>query len=341
MKNLLPAVLCIGTLAGWAAEPERKILDVTVGRATERIGYWTVDSGKPGPVLAVIAEQHGNELNGSVAVRDFLRRVAQEGLLKGRVIGVPFANPPAARHRLPMVDLSPAQPYIQSVHNMQTLWSEPPRNDTGFLADGLWKGLLHEADYIVDLHCYPKFMAPVAWYPDTPEGRRIGRASGFRFARMTPADGGSWKGSVRVRALKEGKTPLGIELCGQYEITDAEVKRGVRVLANVAKELGMLTGEKEFPEGETVQLGPAQTVYSPGAGVFVKSAALKPGDRVEKGQSLGYLLCETTLEEIPVVAPCTGYLMRYAGRPDGDVDLRDHSQYLFLDDLVAVIAETK
>ena len=318
------------------AVAERRILRVPSEAAAlgESIGYWVVDSGRPGPVLAVVAEQHGNELSGVVSVRDFVRKAERE-IVRGKVIGVPFMNPQAARRRMPSADLSACQPYIQSTHNMQTLWSSPDANGTARLADAIWNGILAQADCILDIHCYPKFCAPVAAVRDSPEGKALGAASGMRFVRAIP-ETDDWKGHIRTRACREGKLSLGIELSGQFETFPAEVSRGVTVAANTARHLGIFTGAPEPAPGGTLSPAGQRDVYAPAAGLFVKED-LRPGDYVEAGRRLGYVLVETTLEEVPVTAPVAGYLMRFAGRADCDVDLRDHSAYVFLDDLVAKI----
>lgn len=335
-KALVAVALATCLSASAAPTVERLVLEVpgTGAEYGERIGYWVVDSGTPGPVLAVTAGQHGNELSGVASVRDFVRE-AERKLIRGKVIGVPFLNPKAVRRRMPSADLSVAQPYIQSTHNMQTLWDAPEKNDTARLADAIWKGVLSQATCILDIHCYPKFCAPVAAVRDSPENIALGEACGLKFVRHIPlAD--DWQGHIRTRAVREGKLSLGIELCGQYEVFPEEVARGVFVASNVARHLGIFEGTPETAKGGTLSPGGQRTVYSPGAGLFVRED-LKPGDYVRKGQRLGYVLVEPTLEELPVVAPESGYLMRFVGRADGDVDLRDHSAYVFLDDPLANI----
>jgi len=336
-KGMVVVFVAVGAaLAVWAGTAERRVLEVAGTGAAfgERIGYWVVDSGKSGPVLAVTAGQHGNELSGVAAVRDFVKR-AERDLVRGKVIGVPFLNPLAARRRMPNADLMPLQPYIQSTHNMQTLWNAPEKNDTGRLAEAIWKGILSQATCILDIHCYPKFCAPVAVVRDDAANIALGEACGLRFVRhVALAD--DWQGHIRMRAVKEGKLSLGVELCGQYEVFPEEVARGVFVASNVARHLGLFAGAPEAVKGGTLAPGGQRAVYSPGAGLFVKED-LKPGDYVRRGQRLGYVLVEPTLEELPVVAPEAGYLMRFVGRADGDVDLRDHSAYVFLDDCLASI----
>ena len=311
---------------------ERRFLDPEkYGVNAGRIGYWVVDSGREGPVFAALAAQHGNELCGSAAIRDFVH-LAERELQCGSFIGIPFANPPAVHRRIPNADLAPGQPYIESACNMASLWSSGgDLCSTSGIAECLWKELLSKADYIVDMHCYPKFMAPVAAARRTPECEKLVRASAMPFVRYVPEDA-DWQGSIRVRALRENKIPLGIELSGQYELYPGEVRRGFTVLSNIAKTLGMLPGEVEGTENPPLELGPCATVYSPGVGLFIPEERLCTGAWFGKGELLGILLEEITLKETAVYSPEDGYILRMPSRPNCDVALRDHSQFVFLDD---------
>lgn len=310
---------------------ERRFLEPeTYAIHTGKIGYWIADSGKEGPVLAVLAAQHGNELCGSAAIRDFVH-FAERNLQCGSVIGIPFANPPAIHRRMPNADLCPGQPYIESSCNMAALWSSGDLCSTSGIAECLWKELLSQATHIIDLHCYPKFMAPVAAARRTPECVRLVNASAMPFVRYIPEEA-DWQGSLRVRALRENKIPLGIELSGQYELYPGEVRRGFTVLSNIAKVLGMIPGEVEGAEHPPLELGQSITVSSPGVGLFIPEERLCNGAWFGKGELLGTLLEEVTLREIPVISPEDGYILRTASRPDCDVALRDHSQFVFLDD---------
>lgn len=327
------AILCaFGATAAFGAA-EVKVAEVPgLGGMAERIGYWEVDSGKPGPVFAVVAAQHGNELCGCVSVRDFIR-IAETNLVCGKVIGVPFMNPPAVRRRAPSADLRPGEPYIRSAHNMQTLWDSPGFNDTAALAAGIWEKILSRADCILDIHCYQRSMAPVAAVRNTPEGEALAKASGYPFVRTLSRES-DWQGHLRVRAEKAGKRFIGIELRGQYLLYPEEIARGTRTAVNVARHLGLMPGKPETQEQR--RMGGTVAVCAPTAGLFV-NGPFKPGDVVRKGEKLGYVLRETTLEEVPVIAPVSGRITRFVGRGDGDVDIREFSQWVFLDDLVAQV----
>ena len=74
------------------------------------IPAWVLDSGKPGPVLLLVAAQHGNEVQGVEAMRRFVA-MAEEKMSCGKVFAVPFANPPALVTRRPHIGLKPEQPY--------------------------------------------------------------------------------------------------------------------------------------------------------------------------------------------------------------------------------------
>ena len=71
---------------------DRLRVSLGLGRRVS-IPAWTVDSGRPGPVFLLTAAQHGNEVQGSEAIRLFVE-FAAEHLAKGTVHAVPTATCP-------------------------------------------------------------------------------------------------------------------------------------------------------------------------------------------------------------------------------------------------------
>ncbi|OQA79759.1 MAG: Succinylglutamate desuccinylase / Aspartoacylase family protein [Lentisphaerae bacterium ADurb.Bin242] len=303
----------------------------------ELLSFYDIRSSAPGPVLAAVAAQHGNELNGCAVIRQFARHCSENPEFRGRLIGVPFANPFALRRRRPNSDMGPEQPYTETTRNMQTHWNTTDGNEIIRLAHFWWEKLLSEADMLVDIHCYPKFNAPVIVIrPNSEKWETLARISGLPQVRYLKRET-DWNGSLRCKAEDAGKICLGIELCGQYEIFDAEVDRGIRVLENLCRHLKMLPGEPEIPLEPPVVLESRVPVYAPISGLFIHRRGIASGIRVKKGDELGVMVDTATLEEIAIHAPEAGYLTTFAGRSDSDVSLRGHHRYCFVDDILAVI----
>jgi len=307
------------------------------------VPYWVIDSGVDGPTLLALACQHGNEVNGCESVRLFAETMARN-LRRGGVFAVPFANPPAMRRHRPHLDLGPEQPYIESRgHNMQTVWpGRPDGNDTERVAAALWEAVVKPATHVIDIHCYPLSAAALLQYRmHSPENEILARVMAFPFMRRIPAgDVGDWPGALGNQAGLAGKVAVGVELKGQYTVVEGEVFRGFRGLSNVAKHLGMMAGDPEGMDEPSFLLGdpPAPvTVQAKQPGLFV-GTGLKPCDYVSEGQVLGHLLCDMTLDHVPVAAPVAGYLLRSGvNRPNCDVSLAEQHAFVFDGDTLAVI----
>jgi len=109
----------------------------------------TIDAAVPGPHLLVTAAQHGNEVQGSRIIQQFVT-AAQTGMLAGKVTGIPFANPLALREHKPHIRMGPEQDY---------------GNDGGFNMNRCWPG---RADgHPIEMRCHD---------PRTPPLCRQGRS---------------------------------------------------------------------------------------------------------------------------------------------------------------------
>ncbi len=112
---------------------------------------------QPGPLLAVIAAQHGIELNGSVAACKVLAEL-QANKLKGELLVAPLANPLAYAHRRHFLSQEAEEPYSgDNPHNMNRTWpGKREGNSTERLSAALWEAGVKQADAVLDLHCWEK-----------------------------------------------------------------------------------------------------------------------------------------------------------------------------------------
>lgn len=301
----------------------------------EPLCAWKITGRESGPVFVAIAEQHGNELNGCAAIRNFVRKYENE-LKRGTFIGIPFANPFALRLRMPSSDLGGGRPYIESARNMQTLWNETDGNEIARLAAFWWNHILKDADCLVDLHCYPEFYAPMVAVRPDPKWEKLGYAAAMPLIRCIKRED-DWKGSLRYKAESAGKISIGVELSGQYDLSDREIDRGMRVLENLAAEFGLLDEMPHPPTEKPVEIRNRIDISAPAAGLFIHHPGLTVGKRVKKGDSLGFILRSETLEEVPVTAPESGIISVLGGRADCDVTLSARHRYVFLDERIIAI----
>ncbi|MEW6360064.1 MAG: succinylglutamate desuccinylase/aspartoacylase family protein [Planctomycetota bacterium] len=307
-----------------------------------KIPYWEIDSGADGPVLFVLSNQHGNEVNGSEAIRRFVE-IAKTKLRKGKVFAMPFANILALRKRRPHTNLGPEQPYGDDQgHNMNRTWpGKADGNDTERMSYAIWEGVARHATHIVDLHSWSRFSATGGiTKADRPEVRALAEVAAIRFVHVSKPSG------KPVPTITGYKNSLGgacytIELTTQYAVVEHEVERGRRAVLNIAKHLGMIAGKLEGRNEPVIFLDKAKEtkIIAETTGLFVE-AGLATWDYVEKGQRLGHILNDETLETREIVAPVSGYLKEYGvRRPDCDVALPAQHPYASVGDLLVGIVE--
>ena len=101
--------------------------DGVLGRGTRwATPYYVIDSGKPGPCVAVIGGCHGNEPAGAYAA-DQIRRWP---IVRGKLVVVPRANPPA------LAIFRRYSPDVKKAHrDLNRNYGNPPR---GAQAPRIW-----------------------------------------------------------------------------------------------------------------------------------------------------------------------------------------------------------
>lgn len=281
--------------------------------------FWRVESGKDGPSLLLLAAQHGNEVQG-VEVARRLMEICARHLKVGTVWLVPMANLRAIRTRRHSADLGPEQPgRFSKGHNLQQAWpGDPQGNDTQRAAQALDRAVVRHCSHAIDLHCWNHFWAAetLAVTGHEPSGP-LGEVTTTRFVSYRAWSPPAGKITSFSQLLHQrGAGAIAMELSGQFQMQERQVRIGVTSLVNIAKRLGMMPGEPELIEGRRVERTEKNShkVQAPCAGIFMpaqrkdQSATLIPDDYVEKGQLLGHILAERDLATVPVPAPVSGYL---------------------------------
>lgn len=324
--------------------PEVTVRHIQAGLRQETlpIPYWQVDSGTEGPVVLVVAAQHGNEVQGSEALRRFVLQAGQE-LQAGKVVGVPFCNLPALRERHHHQRQGSEEPVAQQPeHNMNLQWpGDADGNDTARIAHAVYSTLGESATHVVDIHCWTRFWA-AACLPrsDRPRSLELAAVSALPFARTNPGRAVA-PGTTLIGTYfgDTGRVSLTFELAGQYVIYEPQVALASRCLSNVARFLGMMPGEPEGTDEGPTWRHEAELVdiVAPGHGLFVE-AQLLPGDWVQEGQYLGHLLSDDDLSATELHAAQAGRLEAYGcHRPNCDVSLAAMHPYATEGDLLARI----
>lgn len=130
-------------------QPRGVIQRFRVNVVSNAIGVWTwvpviVARGQdPGPVVAVTAAVHGNELNGIRIVQRLFHRFSVDEL-RGTVIGVPVINVPGFRNN--------RREFRDGNDLNRVMPGRPDGNVAEVYAHRVLKRIVTQAEYVVDLH---------------------------------------------------------------------------------------------------------------------------------------------------------------------------------------------
>lgn len=228
---------------------------------------------EPGPVVFVTAALHGDEINGTGAVR-VLAQDESFQLTRGSVILVPVLN---------LLAFDRHSRYLPDRRDLNRCF---PGTKTGTLAGRMARTLFDEivarSDYGIDLHTaavrrtnYPNVRADMT----DPESRRIAEAYGCEVI----LNGKGPKGAFRREACRSGCPTLIMEGGEVWKVEPGIVDTTVKGIKNVLRELEMLDGEPERPDYQVVLQ--RTTWVRAERGGFLQFH-VQPGEVVEKGQPL-------------------------------------------------------
>ena len=327
------------------AEVQKKSIAVKVKNIREfNLPYWEIASGKEGPVFLLTAALHGCEVIGCEVMRRFCP-IAEEKLVKGRILLLPFSNPPALWNRRHHVYSSANEPKGHGKDNIQGAWpGNPEGHEMEQLAFIINENLVKHATHNIDMHCWSRFTV-AASVPDNDskqiEFALVSALPAIHIVDRVPRQGPPVPPCTLSTLFNAtGRLSFSMEFSGQYMLSEREIKLGVRMLANCSKHLKMFDGELEgMDEPVMYSDGKSETVTLKASmnGLFVENG-LHPGDWVKKGDLLGTLFSDDNLEAEEVRAPIDGGLYTYgAHRRGADVDLAAQHPYADKGDALAVI----
>ncbi|MCA0928039.1 M14 family metallopeptidase [Ruegeria profundi] len=271
------STLQVGTMA--SGQPITLPLLVAKGRAE-------------GPVLWLNGAVHGDEINGILAISDFMAGLDCNNLA-GTVVATPISNPTALdarRKRVPQDD--------------QDLDQSFPGSDAGMLAQllahAVFDGIRQSADVVVNFHTMnPLFSSmPYAVYKDAGDGApgesdilgAVSQFSPFVACRMSVTSAselpGNNAGALDYQCLKLGKLAFMIELgAGSQQQPDC-IRSGVDGLQRLAGHLGMISANATKP-GPIRRVTRRTHVFGHQGGFFRQHAAA--GTTLPAGQPLGLI----------------------------------------------------
>ncbi len=243
-----------------------------------------------GPTVLITSAVHGDEINGTGAIRNLIRRPPFE-LSKGTLALVPVVNPFGfERHSR----------YLPDRRDLNRSF---PGSKTGShaarLARSLFDQLVAHADFCIDLHTaairrtnFPNVRADMT----DPTLAAFARAFGAELI----VHGKGPDGSLRSAACKAGCPTIILEAGEIWKVEPTVLEYATRGITNCLKHLGMVEGSPEAPPYQVE--ADATTWIRARFGGFLEFH-IAPGDIIRKGQPLATNTTLTGEDQNVITAP--------------------------------------
>ncbi|MCA9233121.1 MAG: succinylglutamate desuccinylase/aspartoacylase family protein [Planctomycetales bacterium] len=226
-----------------------------------------------GPVVFVTAALHGDEINGTGAIRQLIQD-NEFYPLRGSIVMVPVLN---------ILAFDRHSRYLPDRRDLNRSF---PGSATGSLANRMARTIFDEivsrCDYGIDLHTaairrtnYPNVRGDLS----DPEVRRMAEAFGSEIIM----NGVGPAGAFRREACLAGCPTIIMEGGEVWKVEPGIVESAVRGVKNVLRKLEMLDGEKEHPDYQVI-IEKSKWIRAERGGFL--QFHVKPGDIIEQGQPL-------------------------------------------------------
>ena len=264
---------------------------------------------EPGPTVCVTAAVHGDEINGTGAIRHLIRDRAPK-LTAGTLVLVPVVNMPGfERHTR----------YLPDRRDLNRCF--PGKADGSLAARLAWsffERIIRHCDWGIDLHTasvrrtnYPNVRA------DLNHDGLAGLARAF--GAEVVVHGAGPRGSLRRAATRSGCPTLILEAGEVWKVEASVLEVAVRGVSNCLRYLGMVQGSPK-PAASPVEIRVTRWVRAEEGGFL--EFHVRPGERVAAGDAIATatdLLGETrsvmTAEETGVVLGMTTMPSVFPGDP--------------------------
>ena len=290
------------------------------GQSVE-IPFLVVNGAKPGPRLYVQVAQHGSEVQGLEAVRRLMEELDEEQMAGVLIYCLP--NPLAFRERVRATMFDPRQ------GGMNRIWPGDPEGSlTERMAHKVWTELVKGVDAVVDLHTGSRHAPVWVFYEAHGVSEKASKDTSDRSEEMARLFGApllyvetepyGGRKTLRACCVDEGIPAIVPELGGAGYFDDEIVRLVVRGLRNIMVDMGMIDGEVELPDRQTLLKWTADPreagVFAGKGGVFLPGVSL--GDTVKKGDEVGVIYSPRTFRVLErLVAPQDGYVFSIRENP--------------------------
>ncbi|GGB54372.1 deacylase [Oceanisphaera marina] len=289
-------------LAGNLVEPgQRKVLQLALAQLYTQspltVPLEVIHGKHPGPVLLICAAIHGDELNGIEIVNQVLARV-NPARLKGTLIAVPVVN---------VFGFINKSRYLPDRRDLNRCFPGTEKGSLGSrVAHFFVDKVVNRCTHIIDLHTgaihrtnLPQIRAKL----DCDTTREMAES----FGAPVILDASIRDGSLRSVAESRDIPVILYEAGEALRFDPVAIKAGTRGILNVMRTLGMLK-----PTVSKIKMNPmiaksSNWVRAEQDGLLHTKARL--GDRVSKGQCLGFISGPLGAETCEVIAPKNGIVI--------------------------------
>ncbi|MGJ8638701.1 MAG: succinylglutamate desuccinylase/aspartoacylase family protein [Opitutaceae bacterium] len=228
---------------------------------------------EPGPVIAITAAVHGDEINGTGAIRGLVQEPPFE-LKRGALILVPVVN---------IMGFERHSRYMPDRRDLNRCF---PGRESGSLSARMAKLIFDEvigrADYLIDLHTaavrrtnFPNVRTDCS----NPDCERLARV----FGSEVIVNGSGPDGSLRKEAVRAGCPTIVLEGGEVWKVEPTVLDLTTRGISNVLIEMKMIDGIGEAPPHQVI-VEETRWLRSETGGFLHFHVA--PGDSVSKGQAV-------------------------------------------------------
>ncbi len=228
------------------------------------VTYWTLGGKRPGPVLTVIAGQHGMEHSGPCLLPELAEELDRTDFA-GTLHICPCANPAALELDYEFYpereDLSRIKDYYYSyfrhyycpwglgrteamtLYNMNRTWNQPGDGIAFEITRWLWSEIVEPAFLTVDMHCAQNRKPFI--FNDSPKNNEWIRLAGIESSIQCfrePSDYAA--GNVNFQASnRPGHYSFCLEFSVQHGLKEQEYPAGKKAIKNLMIGLGMMPGK--------------------------------------------------------------------------------------------------
>jgi predicted deacylase len=322
LMSLLAATVSLAasiTIGGITAEPGTavsRMIPVATGPESTEIPVTVIHGSKPGPVVALIAGNHGYEYAPILALQRLVGRIDPEAL-SGTVALVHVAAMPSFLART--VYRSP----VDGKNLNRVYPGKAEGTSSERIAHFITEEIIEKASYVIDLHCGDgnEWLRPFVYMPVTGDSKLDERIRELVLAfgmdhilvdRSRPPANPEESRYCDMTAISRGIPAFTAESGSLGQTDDASVERLARGVVSVLRHYRLLPGEAQAVN-HPVFLEPSEVLVSPVTGVL--HSKVEPGQTVAAGSLLAVVTDFFGRELARVEAPFAGEVLYVVATP--------------------------